>query len=74
MKKKRFVIDLIYVIEGMRFALLEIKLTLAKILRNFNISSVENLSEAPKMIEGLMFSVRRLKDPLKLIFTKRELQ
>lgn len=60
----------------MRFALLEIKLTIAKILKNFNISSVESFEkddEAPKIKEGLMFSVRRLKEPLKLVFTRRTL-
>jgi hypothetical protein len=60
--------------EGMKFALLEIKLTLVKLIKDFSIEPSENTpskDEYRKMfIEG--FAVRRFKDHLKLVFKKRQ--
>lgn len=56
----------------MRFALLEIKLTLAKILRNFNISTEQKLPKDDlKIKDGFLFNVRRPREPILINFSKR---
>lgn len=53
----------------MRFALLEIKITLVKILRKFDIKCGSQTAEKLTFIEG--FSVRRPKGGVSVIFQKR---
>ena len=53
----------------MKFATMEIKLVLFKLIRNFDISTEQDLSGSIKVQEG---PIRRAKDDLKLIFKKRK--
>ena len=55
---------------GMKFALLEIKLTLAKILKIYDIIPGEKF-EKNLGVTGGLFSVRRPKKPIQVIFKKR---
>lgn len=56
----------------MKFALLEVKMTLVKLLRNFEIHHSSNGCMANKSkLEILEGQVRRIKDPLNLVFKKR---
>ena len=50
---------------------MEIKLTLAKILRNFEILSPKQLAQKPVIKDGMLFTVVRAREPTKIIFTKR---
>lgn len=52
----------------MKFAILEIKMTLVKLIRNFEIISESDLSGEIEIREG---TVRRIKNPLKLVFKSR---
>ena len=55
---------------GMRFALLEIKLTLVKVLRKFNVFPSENTPKTLSFVEGI---VRRPKNGISVTFGKRNM-
>ena len=56
----------------MRFALLEIKLTLVKLLRRFDVKSSPNTQKSVVYKEGLGF--RRPKLPIQVTFSPRNFQ
>ena len=55
---------------GMKFALLEIKLTLVKVLKNYNINSSSTTPKKMEIAEG--FGIRTAKYGTSVVVTKRE--
>ena len=51
----------------MRFAYLEVKLTLAKLMKNFEISSVRSLPKKPTTTSGIV-AVMKITEPIRVIF------
>ena len=56
--------------EGMKFARLEINLTLAKVLKNFNVNSTPSTPKSLQFVEG--FALRRPMNGIPVRLTKRE--
>ena len=54
----------------MKFAVLEIKLILAKILKNFKLTATKQLDKKPSIKDGL-FMVRKLNEPIIIRLEKR---
>lgn len=54
----------------MRFALIELKLTLAKILKNFEITPTRRVSERPITQDGIV-AVVKIREPIYAKFSKR---
>ena len=56
------------IVQGMKFAMNELKLTLIKMLQNFEVCASENTPQTLEYTEGF---VRLPKQPIKVIFKKR---
>ena len=57
------------ILKGMRFALIEMKLTLVKLLQKFNVKSTPNTPTQLSYVEG---TVRRPKNGIPIVLEKRQ--
>jgi hypothetical protein len=59
------------ILKGMKFAMIELKMALVKLLQRFEINASENTPEKLEFIEGI---VRSSKNPIRVIFKRRKIE